>query len=230
MTTICLRCGWPLYIQSDSEFRSDEITGWASRNGIRKWTFGWPNHGQSGGWYERRHRMVVDVLRRWTLATGNLWSDPISLAYARWVINHSEIGNSGICPQLAMYGRLVTLPCMRPMDDTSGEGGSGVAHAETVSDLLQLAGETGPEHRTVVAQLLNTWLDMREQSNPSMKIDHSIKVGQLVYVYTNRPSKLEVCWRGPYSVVSLAGRSATLGTERGLETHYLGLLPNALLR
>ncbi|KAF4691188.1 hypothetical protein FOZ60_015998 [Perkinsus olseni] len=45
-----------------------------------------------------------------------------------------------------------------------------------------------------------------------------------VYVYTNRSSKLESCWRGPFVVSALAARSAILTTDRGLEEHYLGNL------
>ncbi|EER18693.1 hypothetical protein Pmar_PMAR021582 [Perkinsus marinus ATCC 50983] len=122
-----------------------------------------------------------------------------------------------------MFGKVITLPCMRAPEPTEKED-EPVGPARTVADLLQLAGEIGPQYRIVVAQLFNTWLDMREKVNPVMKVDHSLKVGQQVYVYTNRPSKLDSCWRGPYFIVSLLGRSATLSTERGLETHYAGNL------
>ncbi|KAF4707108.1 hypothetical protein FOZ62_006647, partial [Perkinsus olseni] len=122
LETICLRTGYPLYIQSDNEFRSREVAEWSTRNGIVRWSFGWPNHGESGGWYERRHRMVVDSLRRWIAATGDRWNDPFILAHVRWTINHSEIGDSNLCPQILMFSRPVVLPCMRaPVKETFDE-------------------------------------------------------------------------------------------------------------
>ncbi|EER08720.1 hypothetical protein Pmar_PMAR017778 [Perkinsus marinus ATCC 50983] len=49
------------------------------------------NHPQNRGFYERRHRMIVEAMRKFTLASGSLWSDELILAQVKWLINHSEI-------------------------------------------------------------------------------------------------------------------------------------------
>ncbi|KAF4752906.1 hypothetical protein FOZ63_022190, partial [Perkinsus olseni] len=91
-------------------------------------------------------------------------------------------------------------------------------------DLLQVAAEMDSTRKKAVGDFMNCWLDMRENVKPVFKPNHDLKVGMSVYVYTNRSSKLESCWRGPFVISALAARSAILTTDRGLEEHYLGNL------
>ncbi|KAF4665760.1 hypothetical protein FOL47_004437 [Perkinsus chesapeaki] len=111
-----------------------------------------------------------------------------------------------------------------PVTETFKEGFETPTDALHLRDLLQVAGELDSNRKKVVAEFMNCWLDMRENTKPVLKVNHDLKVGMSVYVYTNRSSKLESCWRGPFVISALSTRSAILTTDRGLEEHYIGNL------
>ncbi|EER05703.1 gag/pol/env polyprotein, putative [Perkinsus marinus ATCC 50983] len=211
-----MRCGWPRCVFSDGEFNSQEVQSWSKEVGI-SWTIHAANHPQSGGFYERRHRMIVEAMRKFTLASGSLWSDELILAQVKWLVNHSEIGESGICPALLFYGRVLPVPCMRGVDDDIT-----IEQPQSLCDLLKIVGRVDSQRQKMLAMFLNEWLDQRERSRPTIRYESNLKPGVLVYVFTERVNKLSPTFRGPFPVLSVRGRHVLVTTSSGVEMHWLG--------
>ncbi|KAF4709130.1 hypothetical protein FOZ63_008258 [Perkinsus olseni] len=213
---IFMRCGWPRSVFSDGEFNSQEVQSWSREVGI-SWTIHAANHPQSGGFYERRHRMIVEAMRKFTLASGSLWSDELILAQVKWLINHSEIGESGVCPALLFYGRVLPVPCMRGVDEDIT-----IEQPQTLCDLLKIVGRVDSQRQKLLAMFLNEWIDQRERSRPTIRFESNLKPGTLVYVFTERVNKLSPTFRGPFPVLSVRGRHVLVTTSSGVEMHWLG--------
>ncbi|KAF4690009.1 hypothetical protein FOZ60_000762 [Perkinsus olseni] len=213
---IFMRCGWPRSVFSDGEFNSQEVQSWSREVGI-SWTIHAANHPQSGGFYERRHRMIVEAMTKFTLASGSLWSDELILAQVNWLINHSEIGESGVCPALLFYGRVLPVPCMRGVDEDIT-----IEQPQSLCDLLKIVGRVDSQRQKLLAMFLNEWIDQRERSRPTIRFESNLKPGTLVYVFTERVNKLSPTFRGPFPVLSVRGRHVLVTTSSGVEMHWLG--------
>ncbi|EEQ97217.1 hypothetical protein Pmar_PMAR009093, partial [Perkinsus marinus ATCC 50983] len=161
--------------------------------------------------------MIVEAMRKFTLASGSLWSDELILAQVKWLINHSEIGESGICPALLFYGRVLPVPCMRGVDDDIT-----IEQPQSLCDLLKIVGRVGSQRQKMLAMFLNEWLDQRERSRPTIRYESNLKPGVLVYVFTERVNKLSPTFRGPFPVLSVRGRHVLVTTSSGVEMHWLG--------
>ncbi|KAF4649520.1 hypothetical protein FOL46_001748, partial [Perkinsus olseni] len=131
LSLLFVRNGFPYEVQSDGEFGSKEVQEWAKSAGIR-WVLGPANHGQTGGFYERRHRCLLECLRRWLADVPSVdWSDELLLENVKWMVNHTELGESQLTPMMVMWGRLCELPCMRSAVK-SGDGSTD--DSVTISD------------------------------------------------------------------------------------------------
>ncbi|KAF4699661.1 hypothetical protein FOZ63_009068, partial [Perkinsus olseni] len=92
-----------------------------------------------------------------------------------------------------------------------------------VEDVTSLARSVTGERRRALAQFVAVWLDMREKHWPthSPEAFGKLKKGDLVLVFTHRPRKLDVSWRGPYPVLYRGRRFLGLQTPAGVEEHHL---------
>ncbi|KAF4758062.1 hypothetical protein FOZ63_002052, partial [Perkinsus olseni] len=222
---ICLRNGCPrLCVISDGAryFTSTAATEWAKHRMI-SWEYSLPNSPGCGGWWERRHRECNLALRKWILShPGRAWQSRICLETVRWLINHMEIGDTGYCPYLLHHGRLALQTGVGGMEPQFLSGEVGTPH--DVVDVINLAKSVTAERRRSLAQFITVWLDMREKHWPqhSPEAFGRVKKGDLVLVFTHRPRKLDVSWRGPFPVVYRGRRFLGLQTPSGIEEHHLG--------
>ncbi|EER18871.1 gag/pol/env polyprotein, putative [Perkinsus marinus ATCC 50983] len=219
LSIIFVRNGFPREVQSDGEFGSKEVQDWAKAAGIR-WILGPANHGQTGGFYERRHRCLLECLRRWLADLPSVeWADELLLQNVKWMINHTELGESQLTPMMIMWGRICELPCMR--SGSIADDSSSVSDPE-LYDLIIAAGRISREHEVFTAKFVEHWLDQREKNHPVLRYDSGLRVGMWVMVYTQRSYKLSPCWRGPYRISAIKSRHVLLTTERGTEFHHIG--------
>ncbi|KAF4665547.1 hypothetical protein FOL47_004515, partial [Perkinsus chesapeaki] len=222
LSILFVRNGYPIEVQSDGEFGSKEIQDWAKSANI-KWFIGPPNHGQTGGFYERRHRCLLECLLRWLADVPTVqWDDELLLQNVRWMINHTEIGESQLTPMMIMWGRICELPCMRFMTDGNDDTSTQAVSDPELYDLVIAAGRVNREHQYLTAKFVECWLDERERNHPVLRYDSGLRAGMWVMVYTQRSYKLSPCWRGPYRISAIKSRHVLLTTERGAEFHHVG--------
>ncbi|KAF4758373.1 hypothetical protein FOZ63_017518, partial [Perkinsus olseni] len=162
-------------------------------------------------------------LRRWLADVPSVdWSDELLLENVKWMVNHTELGESQLTPMMIMWGRLCELPCMRSAVK-SGDGPTD--DSVTISDpelydLVLAAGRISREHEILTAKFVEHWLDQRERNHPVLRYDSGLRSGMWVMVYTQRSYKLSPCWRGPYRISAIKSRHVLLTTERGTEFHH----------
>ncbi|KAF4652658.1 hypothetical protein FOL47_010909 [Perkinsus chesapeaki] len=221
---ICFRNGCPrLGVISDGAkyFTSAAATEWAKHRMI-SWEYSLPNSPGCGGWWERRHRECNLALRKWALAhPGQAWQSRICLETVRWLVNHMEIGDTGYCPYLLHHGRLALQTGVGGIEPEAISGDVEFLHE--VDDVISLAKSVTGERRRALARFVAIWLDMREKHWPthSPEAFGKVKKGDLVLVFTHRPRKLDVSWRGPFPVIYRGRRFLGLQTPSGVEEHHL---------
>ncbi|KAF4709529.1 hypothetical protein FOZ63_014709, partial [Perkinsus olseni] len=93
---------------------------------------------------------------------------------------------------------------------------------ESSVDIQAAAAETDRARGRLVREFLSDWLAAREAHEPVVDFVSDLNPGERVLVYTARPTKLLPCWRGPFVVESVKGRSCMVLTDRGIERHWLG--------
>ncbi|KAF4722361.1 hypothetical protein FOZ63_026333, partial [Perkinsus olseni] len=217
MTLVFMRCGFPRVCYSDGEFSSRLVQSWAESVGI-SWKIHPSNHPEAGGYYERRHRIILEALRKFILSDGGSeWHDELVLEQVKWLVNHGEIGQSGICPALLFYGRTLPVPCMKGADDSLV-----LSRPSSVFDLMKVADAVDGNRRKLLGVFVKEWLFQRERSLPVIKYESNLKPGEMVYVFTERAHKLSPTFRGPFPVLATRGRHVMVTTPNGVETHWLG--------
>ncbi|EEQ99596.1 hypothetical protein Pmar_PMAR028751 [Perkinsus marinus ATCC 50983] len=130
---------------------------------IISWNIHPSDHLEVRGYYERRHRIILEALRKFVLSVGGSdWYDELVLEQVKWLVNHGEIGQSGICPALLFYGRTLPVPCMKGADDS-----------------LVLSRQyyaVGGNRRKLLGVFVKEWLLQRERSLPVIEYESNLKL------------------------------------------------------